>query len=127
MADAYEGKDVVSGEFRATTSTGGEIILYDPDGTVVDVNETGNQKRLVVTDVLVTSSAAGDVVVFLDAGDDAGSVQAGEVVARGNVAANGGLIKELLTPKYGQIGAPPRVTSPSGTVVAQINGYLLFK
>ncbi len=125
MSDAYEGKEVVSGEFRATTSTGGEILLYNADGDIIDVNATGNQQRLVVTDVAATSSAAGDLVLYLDAGDDAGSPQAGEIIIRAEVAANGGIAKDFSTPKYGQRGAPPRVTAPSGTVVATLNGYLL--
>lgn len=125
MTDAYEGKQVVSGEFRATTSTGGEILLYDVDGSVIDVAAAGALKRLVITDLVATSSAAGDLVIWLDAGDDAGSPQAGEVVARAEVAANGGIVKEFVTPKYGQLGAPPRVTAPSGTVVCSLNGYLL--
>ncbi len=125
MSDGYEGKEVVSGEFRATTSTGGEILLYNANGDVVDVNAVGDRQRLVVTDVVATSSAAGDLVVYLDEGDDAGAPAAGEVVARANVAANGGIVKEFTTPKFGNIGAPPRVTAPSGTVVATINGYLL--
>ncbi len=124
MGEAYQGKTVVSGEIRVTADTGGEIVLYDADGNVVDVN-TAPLRRLVVTDLVATSSAAGDLVVWLDAGDDGGSPQAGEVVARAEVAANGGIVKEFTTPKYGVIGAPPRVLAPSGTVVATLNGYLL--
>ncbi len=125
MTAAYEGKLVVSGEFRGTASTGGEITLFNANGVVIDPNGT-QQYRLVVTDLVATSSAAGDLIVFIDENDGGAPFQAGEIVARAEVAANGGIVKEFSTPKFGQIGGVPRVTAPSGTVVANINGYLVL-
>lgn len=84
----YSEGDKVHGEFTsADASTAAAIVLYDAQGVVRTLAAT---ERLVVMSYHIVSGAALTLSLFSDADAD-GVVDAGEVVARGVFAANGGL------------------------------------
>lgn len=115
------GAKKVHGHLHATTSTGGDIVLYDAEGATVTISAG---ERLMITSAMITVSVGGDTVIYVDA--DAGNdVDVAEVVIRGTLANNGTLQAEFSDPWIAQKGADPRCVCASGTVDATLTGYVM--
>ena len=122
-AEGYPVKwaDRVHFEFSNTAATGQEILMYsDGSGAVRALAAT---ERLCVAELMATIDTAGSVQVFLDANDD-NAADAGEIIAQGYYAANGGFVLRL--PITGPEGAKPHVIiTGGGNVRISGSGYIL--
>jgi hypothetical protein len=118
---SQETGEYVHGEFHATSSTGGEITLYDVNG---NARTLGSEERLVITDATAIFSAAGEGGIYFDADND-NVLDAGEAVVRGSFTENGGVSVHFTgIPRWGAKGALPHVVGPSGTIDAIITGFI---
>ena len=115
--------DEVHGEVHSTdASSGVEIPIYEA-GKVV-ARTLASTECLVITDFQIVSVPGGDCAIFLDESDNNG-LNAGEVVVRGTVAANGGLAGGWRgTHRTGARGAKPHVIAPAGVVDVVFTGYI---
>lgn len=121
--EEYGGRAVVQvhGEFHGTSSTGGELVLYDNDG---DVYTLASPERIGVESYQIVVTASGDAGIYFDAGGG-GTRTDGESLCRGTYAALGGDSKAMPKTRYFQKGALPRCSCTSGTVDAIIHGIIL--
>ena len=122
----YGEADIVHGFFRAASSRGGEISLYDTEGTAYTLAEG---QRFVTTSAACGNSVGGDIAVHYD-DDNGDDVDAGEEIIRIEAEVHGGISEELPFPhriskKISADGkSKPHVTAgSSGTVWARILGY----
>lgn len=118
----YQGEEV-HGELHSTDASGGlEVPLYEAGRT--DVRTLLSSEILVITDAEIISVPGGDVSLFLDANDD-NTLDAGETVLRGTVAANGGIARSFVgTPRFGVEGAKPHIIAPAGVVDVLFTGFI---
>jgi len=119
-----ERGEQVHGELvSADASTAAAIVLYKA-GTRT-VRTLGSTEHLVITDVMMNSTAATDVALFDDADAD-GTIDAGERIAHGDFSAKGGLVTAFSTPRYCSKGITPKVKAgAAGAVKVLILGYIL--
>ena len=112
----------VHGEFHGTSSTGGEIVLYVDDAA----HTLLATERVQIASAQIVVSASGDTGIYLDANDD-NTLDAGEAVLRGTVAANGGIAHSWPSHamREGAAGAKPHCVCASGTVDAVIDGFIV--
>jgi len=93
----------------ADASSGVAFTLYE-EGSLSSYTLRDNE-YLEIHHVTIVSAAGGDV--YIHVGDDA-TVGSGEVVIRGEVAANGGFATNLSPPFAGQAGQSAYATAPAG-------------
>lgn len=124
MSAISRGKPIYFSEEVADASTANQILLYEAGvstsggATALTLAAT---ERLVITEVIVVTNTAADVKVFLNEDND-GTVDAGEIVVAGDLAANGGIAKSFVAqPRMGALGANLYVSSSAAANV-HVNG-----
>jgi hypothetical protein len=116
--------EVVHGEFSSADAQAAmPVSLFDGDGRVRHLAAT---ERLVVTDLMIVADAKMAVDVFSD-NDGDGTVDAGERIAGGVLAANVPLAMSLATtPRYCKRGIVPKVKAGGvGQVDVLLTGFIL--
>ena len=99
----------IKGELHSTNASAGvEVTLYEIGSTAV--RTLNSDERISVDRLELVSAATGDVHLFTGADASPG---AGETVARGTVAANGGIVMEHVG-HIGQSGHKAYFIAPSG-------------
>jgi hypothetical protein len=128
MADT-RGKPV-HGEIHATALTTAVNVPFYEAGAGTSGGGSAitlaSGERLVITDAWFISDTAADVYLFLSHDSDA-TLEVGETVIRGTVAANGGVAKSFdVTHRVGSEGATARIGSGTSAIVdIGFNGYIL--
>lgn len=113
----------VSGELHSTDASGGaEVTLYDADG---NSRALAADERLAVDYLSIVTAAGGDAAAYFDIDDD-NLIDAGEVLWRGDVAANGGAVLNWAdNPRVGPAGAKPHARAPVGVLDVTLRGRIL--
>jgi hypothetical protein len=114
----YEGEPI-KGELHSTDASTATVIPIFKQGSIVAYTLAANE-YLEIHSIEVITAPGGDVDVFLS---NSTSPVAGEVITRGTLAANSGILKShmLVT---GQPGALPYVVAPAGVVDVNFHGTL---
>ena len=113
------------GEFSSTdasapgTEPDARVTLYDMLKAAITITAT---QTVVITDITIVAGSAMTVTIFDGANT---TVEAGERIAKGNFAANGGQSSKLATPHFCKVGTYPKVlTSVAGQVDVILHGYV---
>jgi hypothetical protein len=118
------GEEVHGELISSDASTAAALSLFR-DGSVTARTLDTSTERLAVSDVVLISGSALTVDVFFDANAD-GTVDAGERIVGGPVAANGGFALSFTTPHIGPKGITPKVkASGSGVIRCFVKGYII--
>lgn len=113
--------EFASADASALTEPNGRLALYGGGSTTALTLDANDQ--VTITDVDVSVGAAALEVRVYDGANNADD--AGEVVCRFNLAANGSAFRALASPHVCQKGTYPKViTSGAGAVDAIIHGYI---
>ena len=114
----------VSFEYSGTPTTAAVVTVYRHGGSAVTF---GSGTQLIVTDyTIVNSHTAAQLVEFFTDRNSDGTVDAGERIVGGILAANGGVAaRNLGTPFYCDVGLAPKVKSASGAVYVTGTGRLV--
>jgi len=115
----YEGRPF-RGELHSADASGGVVIPLYEDGSLTAYTLKDNE-YLVIHSVELISAAGGDTFLFIGAD---GTEGAGEYIVRGTVAANGGIVQELIPPHSGDLGYLVYAQAPNGAVDAVIRGFI---
>lgn len=124
MTNRNQHGTYVHGEFRGTSSTGGNLTVYDQEGTAVTATTA---ERFEIWSCWANSTATGDLIFWVDA-DNGNDADAGEVVYRYQNPANGGFSHSFGdNPWLSQegTGLEVRVSGASGTINAGFVGRLV--
>ncbi len=104
----------------ADVTTAAAIPFYEAGGDTSGGQTAltlGAREFLVITEIIIVVAIAGDVHVFLNDDND-GTPDTGETVARGTLAASGGIAKSwIVTPRHGAAGANPYVVAANAGAV----------
>lgn len=112
--------EFTSADASALSEANSRITLYDVTKTAITLAAGA---YCVITDVTIVCGAALTTTVY-DGGNN--TVAAGERIAQGNYAANGGESKSFLAPHYCAVGTYPKVkTSGAGQVDVIIHGFIV--
>jgi len=125
MSAAAEGVpfhgEFSSADASALSEANSRVLLYGAGSTTAVT--VGTNDQVIVTDVMIVAGAALTVQVY-DGADN--TVGAGERIAQGNFAANGGLSHGGRTPHFCQKGTWPKVkTSGAGQVDVIVRGTIV--
>lgn len=113
------------GEFTSSDASGlseanSRFTLYDTGKNAIAL---ASNDQVVITDYLIVAGSALTVQLY-DGADT--TVSAGERIAQGNLAANGGVSKTFHTPHYVKQATYPKVkTSGAGQVDVIIQGVIV--
>ena len=120
----------IKGEFTSDSSTGGELNLFDADGTAITLAEND---RIGVLSCAMSVSAAGTVELYMDIDNNNDpNDNDGSIFARASLPNTG--TATFTFPEPGWIGAkcgagptnkPHVLTSASGVISASFTGYLI--
>lgn len=126
MQNQYTTGAVCHGEFSsadasALTEANARILLYGAGSTTaVTLAATDH---VIITDLKILCGATGLTVTVYDGANN--TAGAGEVIAKGTYAANGGEANNYSAPHVCQAGTWPKVlTSGAGQVDVSIKGYI---
>ena len=111
---------LVHGEIFDTTATSAQDVqLYDTNG---DTFTLASNQRMVVTDAFVSVSGSCTFQLF---GSTDASVDAGELILGGELAANGHVEADFQIPRTLKRGAIPRILLSAGNATVVVTGYVL--
>lgn len=112
----------ISGHLHSTNASSGVAIPMYLDGSST-LRVLAADEYLTITDYSIVSAAGGDVSFHV--GATAATPGAGETVARGTVAANGGLAHNFIrTGRTPPKGGTPYLKAPSGDVDIVFTGRI---
>jgi len=112
--------EFTSADASALSEPNSRFTLYEYGGT--STITLGATDTAVISDLTIVTGAALTVTVY-DGADN--TVDAGEVIARGNFPANGGETHKSGCPHSCQIGTYPKIkTSGAGQIDGVVRGYI---
>jgi hypothetical protein len=122
---------IFHGEVDSSSATNGVAFTLYVDKQIsaytLDVTTSSEEKYwefLVITDIVVGLTTAGEFAVFADTDNSPSTVGAGEVVARGMLAANSSIHIKLNAPISCPAGSTLTFKGPSGQCYATVHGYI---
>jgi hypothetical protein len=112
--------DFSSADASALNEANSRISLYDDGGIIAAI--LGATQSIYITDISFVIGAALTVTIY-DGIDTTAS--SGEIIMKGNYAANGGHDKKFVMPFQCKAGTYPKVkTSGAGQIDVQMRGYI---
>lgn len=111
-----------TGILHSTDASAGAVVPVFLDGTAAAYTLAANE-YLEVHDLAVVAAAGGDVILHYKttAGNSPGT---GKTIARGTVAANGGLVVDAILPVVGDLQEQIIAVAPAGVLDVTIKGIV---